>query len=86
MATYNVIDMGKMFPLCDDPNPLDGTFQIALDFTGVQNSNMTISNNWLNGGGYIFRLYSCGPVSRVTNNRFGRDFTWVPQIRLVRPV
>lgn len=77
-ATYNFIDMGKMFPLCDDPNPLNGTFQIALDFTGVQNSNLTISNNWLNGGGYIFRLYGCGPVSRVVNNRFGRDYTWGP--------
>lgn len=76
-ATYNNIDMGKQFNLCGDPNPLNGAFQIKTDFNGVLNRNLTISNNWLNGGGYTLRIYQCGS-SRVTNNRFGRDYSFGP--------
>jgi hypothetical protein len=77
-ATYNTIDLGKQFTLCGDANPLNGAFQIKTDFTGVVNQNMDISNNYLNGGGYTLRLYQCAGTNRVTNNRFGRDFTWGP--------
>lgn len=76
-ATYNNIDMGKQFNLCGDPNPLNATFQIKTDFTGVVNKNMRIENNWLNGGGYTVRLYQCAS-STFSNNRFGRDDTWGP--------
>lgn len=77
-ASYNNIDMGRQFNLCGDPDPLNGTFQIKTDFNNVLNRNLTITNNWLNGGGYIFRLYQCGATSRVTGNRFGRDFSFGP--------
>lgn len=76
-ATYNNIDMGKQFNLCGDANPLNATFQIKTDFTGVINKNMRIENNWLNGGGYTVRLYQCAS-STFANNRFGRDDTWGP--------
>jgi hypothetical protein len=78
IATQNTIDMGRQFILCGDPNPLNGTFQIATDFTGVQNTNLAITGNWLNGGGYTLRLYDCGGMSSITGNRLGRDYSYGP--------
>lgn len=77
LSNYNNIDLGPQPAGCGT-DPLNSTFQINTDFNGVVNKNLTIDHNWLNGGGYIFRLYACGPVSKVTNNRFGRLWSFGP--------
>lgn len=74
IVTHNNLDMGPWFQVCGQ-DVLNGVFQI--ESTQGPDTNMTISDNYLNGGGYTARFYACSNTS-FTNNRFGRDYHYGP--------
>lgn len=76
---YNVIDLGPWIHCSatnPDEGPLNGAFQVETTQGPV--NNVTIDNNWLNGGGYVLRVYSGCTNIKITNNQFGRDARWGP--------
>ena len=67
------------------------TFEMPANTTGFENSqvillktdsgaidDITIDNNWINGGGYSVQVRGTPTDITITNNRFGRDYNyWV---------
>lgn len=64
---YNNCDM----PITD-PAPYKSNACFMLQTAEGPLDNMTIKNNWLNGGN--FTLYCAGTRLKVTGNKFGRDY------------
>ena len=72
--THNTLDLGPWF-LCNGFDILNSAFQI--ESTQGPDLNMTISDNYLNGGGFTARFYACSNTV-FTNNRFGPDYHYGP--------
>lgn len=68
-VTGNTIDMGPWIQVCG-ADVLNAA--IFLESANGGNTNMTISANYLNGGGYILRL-TPGAGQTITNNAFGNN-------------
>ncbi len=66
---YNNCDM----PITD-PSPYKSNACFMLQTAEGPLDNLTIKNNWLNGGNYT--LYCAGTRLNITGNQFGRDYRY----------
>jgi hypothetical protein len=75
-VTYNTLNMGTWFQVCNQ-DALNSAFQI--ESTQGLDTNMNLSYNYLNGGGYTARFYACASTT-FAGNRFGRDYHYGPVV------
>jgi hypothetical protein len=80
MFSGNVIDLGPWIPC----GPLNGAFQFEITQGPV--SGVVVTQNLLNGGGYVFRAYAGTQIMAVTGNGFGPDRHWGPSDTLLATI